>query len=72
MGDGDWDIRQVIGRVLLSAHDYAHFLNPRKSLDASGLPLYRWKRPPAGVLKLNVDGSCNLTSNSMSAGGLIR
>lgn len=59
-------------RVVHSAHDYAQFLNPRKLLDDSGLPLYRWKRPPTGVLKLNVDGSCNLTFKSMATGGLIR
>lgn len=41
MGDDDWEVRQVISEVLLSAHDYAQFINPRKSLDAAGLPVYK-------------------------------
>lgn len=62
----------VISRVLHSAQDYSQFLNPRKLLDDFGLPVYKWRRPPAGVLKLNVDGSCNLTSNHLATGGLLR
>lgn len=58
--------------MILSAHDYVQFLNPRNVRDASDLPQIRWKSPQVGVLKLNVDGSFNAASNLMCTGGLLR
>lgn len=72
LGDDTWDAQQVTRRVITSAHEYTQFLNPRKITDKSGLICIRWQKPPHDVLKINVDGSYNNTSNLMYTGGLIR
>lgn len=59
-------------RMVHSAYDFAQFLNPRKLTDASGLLKIRWQKPPEGICKLNVDGSCSPTTNAICIGGLLR
>lgn len=38
LGDASWDVHQVLRRVFTSAQEYSQYLNPRKTMDLSGLP----------------------------------
>lgn len=72
LGEDNGDAQQVTRNVVGSSYEYYQFLNPRRSVDASGQPSVRWKAPSMGQLKLNVDGSFNASSKVMCTGGLLR
>lgn len=69
LGDDSWDAQQVTKNMVASSYDYNQFLNNRNRTDAAGLPNVRWIGPRNGKLKLNVDGSFNISANLMCTGG---
>lgn len=66
----EWDAQQVIRNIYMAAYllllmTITTSLTPRRRIDASGLPLVRWKGPKLGQLKLNMDGCFSTSSNIM-------
>lgn len=72
LGDDSWNAQQVTRNMVASAYDYNQFLSPRRRTDNAGLPHVRWQGPSNGKLKLNVDGSFNISADLMCTGGLLR
>ncbi|KAF7821145.1 reverse transcriptase [Senna tora] len=60
------------GKAIFKSVEYSHLYFDNSEIISKGHISVGWKLPPLGWWKLNIDGSCQGSSNQIGGGGLLR